>query len=62
MLGRAAQVEHSLDPCGKWSLKYLTKPRLAPLKGEPNHTQLLPVNTPPPAGIGKKSAHLMNYL
>jgi hypothetical protein len=61
MLGRAAQVEHSLDPCGKWFFE-LPKPRLAPLKGEPNHTQLLPSQTPPPAGIGKRSAYLMNYL
>ena len=34
MLGRAAQVEHSLDPCGRWSVKYPTKPRLTPLKNQ----------------------------
>jgi hypothetical protein len=31
----------------------------AQLKGEPNHAQLYRVNTPPPPGIDKKSAHIV---
>ena len=45
----------------KFVLNYLTKPRLAPLKNQTIRNYYR-CNTPPPAGIGKKSAHLMNYL